>query len=33
VRQVDLASFEGLVPKGADWRQFTTRARQSQAAE
>jgi phthalate 4,5-dioxygenase oxygenase subunit len=24
-RQVDLASFEGLVPKGADWRTFATR--------
>jgi phthalate 4,5-dioxygenase len=24
-RQADLASFEGLVPKGSDWRSFTTR--------
>jgi phthalate 4,5-dioxygenase oxygenase subunit len=33
-RQVDLASFEGLVPKGTDWRTFSTRnARQIAAAE
>jgi phthalate 4,5-dioxygenase oxygenase subunit len=33
-RQVDLASFEGLVPKGTDWRTFSTRnARKAQAAE
>lgn len=34
VRQVDLASFEGMAPKGTDWRAFTTRnARASEAAE
>lgn len=34
VRHVDLASFEGLVAKGADWRAFATRgAGQAQAAE
>ncbi|MET0271446.1 MAG: Rieske 2Fe-2S domain-containing protein [Phenylobacterium sp.] len=33
-RPVDLASFEGIVPKGADWRTFSTRnARQNEAAE
>lgn len=33
-RQVDLASFEGVVPKGADWRAFSTRnARKTEAAE
>lgn len=33
-RQVDLASFEGLVPKTTDWRSFSTRnARKSVAAE
>lgn len=32
-RHVDLASFEGLVPKSADWRTFSTRnARQSEPA-
>jgi phthalate 4,5-dioxygenase oxygenase subunit len=34
IRHVDLTSFEGMVPKGGDWRAFTTRgARQSHAAE
>ncbi|MDB5426902.1 MAG: MarR family transcriptional regulator [Phenylobacterium sp.] len=34
IRHVDLMSFEGMVPKGGDWRAFTTRgARQSHAAE
>lgn len=33
-RQVDLASYEGVVAKGADWRTFSTRnARRTQAAE
>ncbi|MEO8113747.1 MAG: Rieske 2Fe-2S domain-containing protein [Phenylobacterium sp.] len=32
-RQVDLASFEGVVPKGADWRTFSTRRGRRQAAE
>ncbi|MBI1196815.1 MAG: Rieske 2Fe-2S domain-containing protein [Phenylobacterium sp.] len=32
VRQVDLASFEGVVPKDADWRAFTTRNAQPAAA-
>lgn len=32
-RQVDLASFEGVVPKTADWRTFTTRnARRAEPA-
>jgi phthalate 4,5-dioxygenase len=31
-RQVDLASFEGLVPKGADWRSFTTRQANARTA-
>jgi hypothetical protein len=30
-RQVDLASFEGLLPKGADWRALTTRAAKAEA--
>lgn len=30
--KVDLASFEGVVPKTADWRGFTTRARATHAA-
>lgn len=34
VRHIDLASYEGLTPKGVDWRAFTTRgALRSQAAE
>ena len=34
VRQVDLASFEGVVTRESDWRTFTTRnARSRQAAE
>src|SRR6185295_6410498 len=32
-RQVDLASFEGMLPKGADWRALTTRQAQFQPAE
>lgn len=33
-RQVDVASFEGVVPKSADWRTFATRnARQAEPAE
>jgi phthalate 4,5-dioxygenase oxygenase subunit len=31
-RQVDLASFEGLVAKGADWRAFTTRGSAARTA-
>jgi phthalate 4,5-dioxygenase oxygenase subunit len=31
-RQVDLASFEGVVPKEADWRTFTTRRAGAAAA-
>jgi phthalate 4,5-dioxygenase oxygenase subunit len=34
IRHADLASFEGLVSKGADWRTFATRgARTTEAAE
>lgn len=33
VRPVDLASFEGVVPRTADWRAFTTRNAQAVAAE
>ncbi|MBL8555609.1 MAG: Rieske 2Fe-2S domain-containing protein [Phenylobacterium sp.] len=34
VRHVDLASFEGVVPRESDWRAFTTRnARAAEAAE
>lgn len=32
-RTVDLASFEGVVPRTADWRTYTTRHAQSAAAE
>jgi phthalate 4,5-dioxygenase oxygenase subunit len=31
-RRLDLASFEGVVPKTADWRAFTTRNRAAHAA-
>lgn len=33
VRQVDLSSFEGVVPKTADWRTFTRRNAPAAAAE
>jgi len=32
-RTVDLASFEGVVPKTADWRTYTTRNARAEAAE
>jgi len=32
-RTVDLASFEGVVPRTADWRTFTTRNARAEAAE
>jgi len=32
-RTVDLASFEGVVPKSADWRAYTTRNARAEAAE
>jgi len=32
-RTVDLASFEGVVPRAADWRAYTTRNARAEAAE